>query len=119
VKSDSPHDQDGSRAMMRDEAIARLRDTYEKIHRYRQLPMEAINHGLSESVRYQSLNEYTRELLSCAVQVGNFAVRLGIIKPEDQLAVMYEFFDNHPEFVEEGWGPGKDDRPHSPPPSGS
>jgi len=87
-------------------AIEQLREAYEDIYHLSTLSLESLNRGKAETA-YRSINEYTRELFARAGAIGSFAVRLGIIEPEDQLDAMYEFCDNHPEYAPKGWKPGE------------
>jgi hypothetical protein len=92
---------------LRAEAIHSLREAYEDVYHLSKLSLTTLNKRRDDSTKYQSINEYKRELLARASAIGNFAVNLGILKPDDQLDAMYEFCDNHPELAPKGWIPGQ------------
>lgn len=90
---------------MREDALERVRDTWEDIAHLSKLPLKVINRGYSPADRYRTKFEFTRQLFSRAEAVTSFAVRVGLITPVQALQVPREFFETHPEFTTGRWGP--------------
>src|SRR3712207_4852043 len=85
---------------MRARAIKELKFVYESIYMNSRLPLSVFNRRMEENRHYIHRDQQLRAAFSEAAAIGSFAVRIGAITSADQLAIMYEFFDNHPEFIE-------------------
>jgi hypothetical protein len=82
-------------------ALYLLREQYEDAVRLPRIGLDKVNRGRNERTRYQSTEDFTRDLMARAGAVGSFAVNSGLISSEELLAVMREFYSDHPEFTAE------------------
>jgi uncharacterized protein YlaN (UPF0358 family) len=90
-------------ARLREAALDLVREEYENAARLNTVSLEKINRVRPPWKPYASIDQLVDEWLAMAGAVSTFAVRLGLISPEEAGQIIRDFFAAHPELIDEEW----------------
>jgi uncharacterized protein YlaN (UPF0358 family) len=83
---------------LRRRALRLLREQYETIAAAQQVRLDSVNSARPPALRYRSREDLIQEWRERADAVSAFAVRLGLITPEEAKKAILAFYARHPEM---------------------